>query len=118
MWAMNYSKTFGEFIHTEMKNREMSAREFARFVGVDSKTINKFLDFGSKDVGYPSMDFLKKLSIATHTDPCILLAMIIPEAVDNNPIRPDAMVLSQRIEELPESVRDVIDGIIAKWASK
>ena len=41
----------------------MSERAFARHVGVDSKTINKFVKAGEEDVGYPSMDFLIKLAV-------------------------------------------------------
>lgn len=112
MVAMSQEKTFGDFILMEMRKRDMSARAFARFVGVDSKTINKFLDYGTKDVGQPSVEFLSKLALATHTDPCVLLAMVIPEAFINSKIAPGDMALSQRIAKLPPHLRDAIDVML------
>ncbi len=111
-------KTLGKFILAEMDRRQMSAREFARFVGVTHKTINKFINYGAKDVGYPSMDFIAKLAQTTGTDPCYLLELIIPDVALSNRISPDAAILGQRIEKLPENVREAIDGIIAKFTAE
>jgi transcriptional regulator with XRE-family HTH domain len=109
---MSQTKTLGDFILAEMQKRQMSARAFARFVGVDSKTINKFLDYGTKDVGYPSVEFLLKLSQTTKADVCYLMALVDPSVASNSQVTPDALALSRQIEELPANIRDAIDAII------
>jgi transcriptional regulator with XRE-family HTH domain len=112
MMLMTQTKTLGDFILTEMQKRQMSARAFARFVGVDSKTINKFLDYGSKNVGYPSVDFLLKLSQATKADICYLMALVDPSVETNSRVTPDALALSRQIEDLPPHLREAIDALI------
>lgn len=113
---MTGTMTLGQFILAEMERRQMSAREFARLVGVTHKTINKFVNGNPK--GYPSMDFLAKLAKATHADPCYLLGLIIPDIVQEGSIKPDDLLLSQRIGQLPPDKRDAIDAIILGFALK
>jgi transcriptional regulator with XRE-family HTH domain len=109
---------FGEFLLREMELRGMSARELARFTGVAHGTINKFLEHGVKDVGYPSVDVLIKIAKATNTDICFLIALVAPEVSNTGNASPDAMITSQRIEQLPESIRDIVDDIIIKHTRK
>ncbi len=105
----------GDFILNEMKQRQMSARAFAEFIDVTHSTINKFVDFGKKDVGYPSIEFLIKLAKATKTDIRTLIALVVPpEVLEPSDVSPESILLSQRIEQLPEQYREVIDSILAK----
>ncbi len=108
--------TFGDFLNEEIHKRDMSAREFARFVGVSHGVIQKFQDYGTRDVGYPSVEFLVKLALKTNTDICYLMMLIAPEVATTSSITPDAMILSQRIQQLPDVVRDALDDYIAKNA--
>lgn len=104
----------GDFLLSEMHQRRMSARAFADFVGVTHSTINKFLAFGERDVGYPSIDFLAKVATATKTDIRYLIALVVPEAVlPDAEISLDAIRLSKKIEQLPEEHRKMIDAILA-----
>jgi transcriptional regulator with XRE-family HTH domain len=115
---MKRDLTLGEFILAEMDKRRMSAREFALFVGVTHSTINKFVHFGSKDVGYPSIEFLGKLAQATHSDLCAVMALVFPEVTEATQLKPSTIILAQRIEQLPDAVREIIDGIIAQHVPK
>jgi hypothetical protein len=114
--------TFGEFLWSEIRKRSMSAREFADFVGVTHTVINKFLNYGTSEtysgrpIGYPSVEFLTKLALATHTDICYLMLLVEPSLPHTGQLSPDAMITSQRIEQLPDQVREIIDDIIIKHA--
>ncbi|MCC6976452.1 MAG: helix-turn-helix transcriptional regulator [Anaerolineae bacterium] len=104
----------GDFLLSEMQERRMSARAFADFVGVTHSTINKFLGFGEREVGYPSVDFLVKLAAATKTDIRYLITLVVPESVlPDAEISTDAVRLSKKIEQLPEEYRKMIDAILA-----
>lgn len=97
-----------EFILGEMKRRGMSAREFAKFVGVGHTTIN---DLVSKD-RIPGIDFLSKLADATQTDLAALMYLTFPETATRNALSADARILAQRIEQLPEPVREAVKAMI------
>lgn len=114
MMLMSQAKTLRNFLQLEIDKRQMSARAFARFVGVDSKTINKFLNNDLEDVGYPSVDFLLKLSKATAIDIGSLMGLVDPNVPRIANIAPDAIITSQRIEQLPDTYREIIDDIIAR----
>jgi transcriptional regulator with XRE-family HTH domain len=101
--------TLGEFILAQMHQRDMSAREFARFVGVSHQTISRFLDYGEKDVGYPSVDFLFKLAEATDTDIGVLMRMLKP---DYDEFDPQLMVIAQGLADLTPQERTVIETFI------
>lgn len=108
-------KTLGEFIEAEIKRRNLSAREFARYVDVPSSLINKFRNhglretYGSKPVGDPSLDFLVKLAKATHVDICALLAITRPDA---EVVDPAARILAQRITRLAPDKRQIVDTFL------
>lgn len=99
------SNTFGNFLLAEMNKRNMSAREFSRFIGVSHATINKFLDYGVKDVGDPSVEFLFKLAEATNTHIGTVMALLRPGI---EPIDPEALALAQQLQQLPESERKTV----------
>lgn len=66
--VMVQQSTLGGFILEEMRKRDMSARDFALYVGVSHSAINKFLNYGIEDtyagkpIGEPSIDFLYRLA--------------------------------------------------------
>jgi transcriptional regulator with XRE-family HTH domain len=97
--------TLRDFLLSEMSQRDMSAREFARFIGVSHGTINRFLDYGEKDVGYPSVDFLLKLARATGTDVGALMRMLDPELDE---LDPEVLVIAQEIANLSPRDRRLV----------
>lgn len=107
---------FSAFLSREMANRQMSERQFAKFVGVAHGTINRFINYEllksqGKKVSFPSLDFLLRLSRSTKVDICSILALIDPastKAVSD----PDSVNLSNAIEQLDDATREVIDAII------
>lgn len=68
--------TMGDWLLAEVEKRGMSVREFAAFIGVAHTTLNRLLDYGTKDVGYPSVDLLFKLARATKTDISQLMRLL------------------------------------------
>lgn len=104
-----------EFLQQEMRIRKLdSARDFAEFVGVSHTTINRIMS-DTKDEFFPSVAFLKKLALATHTDICVLMAMVVPEATL---VEPDAALLAGRIARLPRPQREMLDTMIIGLAFK
>jgi transcriptional regulator with XRE-family HTH domain len=110
------TNTFKDFLAAEIKKRDMSTREFARYVGVAHGTIGRFINHPPEVTGKPSVEFIEKLARATNTDPCLLLALVIPNTARHTAASPDALILSQRIEQLPEHLREAIDAILARYA--
>jgi transcriptional regulator with XRE-family HTH domain len=114
---MNSQTTLGEFINQEMRKRDMSVREFADFIGVTHPTILKFRDHGQTEhVGNPSIDFLIKLARQTNTNLTVLLALAFPDAASLLNVDPSTLILSQRIQQLPDHIRQAIDDLINKYA--
>lgn len=117
-YAMN---TLGEFILDEIKNRNTTARVFADQVGVSHTIINKFLNHGLSDtyagkpVGEPSLEFLVKLAKTTHVDVRTLIALVHPEIGD---IDPSNLILAERIGNLPEDQKAIIDNFLIGAAIK
>lgn len=113
--------TLGEFILQEIQNRQSNARDFALMVGVSHTTINKFLNYGLSDnyagkpVGEPSLDFLVKLAKATHVDVRTLIALVHPEVGD---IDPNDLILAERIGNLPDDQKALIDNFLIGAAIK
>lgn len=110
---MSKTKTFGDFLLTEINRRGMSALQFAQFVGVSHTTINKFLDYGKKDVGYPSMDFVLKLSKATGVDIGAIVALIDPDVPRADPTDPETRVWLDQLKELSEEQRKMVGAMIS-----
>ncbi len=102
----------GEFIQEELRKRDMSARQFADHVKVSHSTITKAMYPVPPE---PSLDFLAKLGRATGIDLCTIVAMVKP---DDTRVSPRALLIAQRIEQLPESKRafadEFLNGLIEK----
>jgi transcriptional regulator with XRE-family HTH domain len=102
----------GEFIQEELQNRHMSARQFAEYVDVSHTTITKAMYPVPPE---PSLDFLAKLSRATGVDLCALVEMVKP---NDTKVSSRALLIAQRIEQLPASKRafadEFLNGLIEK----
>ncbi len=121
------------FLATQLREREMSVRAFAQFVGVPHALILKFLNKKGEDTGYPSIEFIKKLAVATDADPCAILEMVIPEAFTHKAQPAELLMLAEqlkelslvsvsevitlakRLERLPPEARLAIDAIIERY---
>lgn len=102
----------GDFIATELRQRNMSARQFAEYVGVTHPTITKAM---YSEPPEPSLEFLTKLALATHIDLCTIVALVKPDATN---IRPGTHLIAERIARLPTADRDLIDGFLISRALK
>ena len=109
--------SLADFVTEQMKARDMSARQFADFVGTSSTTINNILKPG----GYPfvpSVELLIKLSKATHTDFVALILLAFPESSELIRESPDGRLMADQFERLPDDVRAVVAGILNQWAAR
>lgn len=102
------------FLEDEIRKRQMSAREFAHFIGVSHQTIGKFLDYGKRDVGYPSADFILKLAKATNTNPAVIMAMIDPDVPtsESGQYGPDTRLIADQVQQLSDLERRMVQIFI------
>lgn len=98
--------SLAEFVLRQMRERDMSARQFSDYIGVSNTTINRTLD--SRYEHTPSMDFLLKLADKTGTSIIAVIELAFPEVSERTGISPEALILAQRLDRLPEGVRDFI----------
>jgi transcriptional regulator with XRE-family HTH domain len=101
------------FILMEIEKRGMSAREFAKFVGVSHTSVNKFLDYGKEDVGYPSVDFILRLAKATNKDVGEIMKLIDPDVPTDDPeLDPQVKIIAERIQRLGERERRMVEKFV------
>jgi transcriptional regulator with XRE-family HTH domain len=105
--------TLDSFIKSEMRHREMNIRQFAKMVGVSHSTLLRYMDENNEDL--PTLEFLIKLSTATSTDLCTLVAMVAP---DRTPVRPSARIIADRIARLSEDDQRLIDTLLITMSLK
>lgn len=105
---MNNTPNLRTFIEQQLRERSMSAREFARFVGVSSSTISRAM--AHDNTSEPSLTFLSKLANATNTDLCTLVELIVPNSRGN--INPQIIRIAERIDKLPVSAQELLDSVI------
>jgi len=104
------------FIEDQLFQRQMSAREFARFVGVSSSTINRVLTY--ENGGEPTIGFLAKLATATATDLCHLVSLVAPDAPRQGDYSLAVRDIANRIAKLDERWQDFLDAVLIAIASK
>lgn len=92
-----------EFVQTEIRKRDMSARQFAAFVGVSHTTIDRVLD--PRQALSPSLEFLSKLGQATETNIRYLVSLVYPQDTETDP---EAEILATQISALPPEEREFI----------
>lgn len=99
------SSGLGDFIVAEMQKRDLSLRKFAELVGVNHSTLSKHIN---GEIEKPGLDFLVSLSVATQTNLQTLVAYSYPEIADRMNVNPDMLLLAQRLDRLPEDLKEFI----------
>lgn len=94
------------FILSQMKERNMSFREFADFVGISQSTISRMIRANKPTV--PTVELLAKLAITTHTDIIELIDLAYPGIMEKARLSATAQVIAQRIDNLPKEKRDAL----------
>lgn len=102
--------TLRDFILDEMHKRDMSGRQFAEFVGVAQSTISRAID--EREPTGPGVELMLKLADATHTDVTTIFALAFPDVAARTKLSPDAALMAQRIEQLPEHLQEAIRVLI------
>lgn len=111
-------KTFSQFLNDEMKSRDMSARKFAEYAGVNHAFINRYANGEPSDeLGYPSIHTLKKLAAATGVSLLSLIELAFPD-VENADADISARLLAEQIKQLTPEDRAVAEGFIRDALSK
>lgn len=95
-----------EFILEYLSEHDMSRRTLAEKMGVQHRTLNKYLNENKS----PTLYFTLQLSRATGYDILTLIALAEPDSVHN--ASADAMLIAQRIDKLPELQRRIIIDLI------
>ena len=99
---------FQKFLNAEMKNRDMSMRQFAEFVGVPGSVITRIMDQNSPTK--PTVDTLAKIAIATSVDIRYIVGLVAPNGIQN--VSTDAMTIMCQINRLPKDKQAVILQVI------
>lgn len=99
-----------DFILEEMKRRQMSEREFAKFAGVSHSTVNRAVD--ERNPAAPGIEFILKLSKATHTNLETLVSIAYPDLVEDVPEDLSSKLLAKRINELPDNIREAVLALV------
>lgn len=106
---------FAVWLQGEIKKRNMSVREFARFCGdLSHGTIFRYAS-GEKQKEYPPLDTIFRIARATVTDPCEIIMMIMPDDLRSS-IAAEDRTLSLRISLLNDDWKQKIDVILASAA--
>jgi len=98
---------FNEFIELEMKKRDMSIREFSRFVGISHSAVSKYLSH--PDTKSISIEFMVRVADATNTDLASIVAMVYPE---HTTVNAEVRILAERIANLPPDKRKMVDSLL------
>jgi len=107
--APNEIETFAEYLEQEMAYRHMSMREFAGFAGVDHATISRLV---SGETERPSLEVVKNVSDATGITIDTLVDLIFRDRPRRSGESLWARLTAQRIEQLPDNVRDLVETIV------
>lgn len=94
------------FVLDQMKQRDMSARQFAAFIGVSNDTINRMVN--DQDDSYPSSESLVKLAKATRSDLTAIFGLAFPDVAALTAADPDSILLAQQLRQLPQTAQDFI----------
>ena len=105
------NQLFREFLLTQMNQRNMSGREFARFLGISSSSLNRFLD--ERNPTKPSIEALGQISATLGVAIDVLFAKVEPD-IKFTTVYPDpeAIAIADRITKLSPDERQIIDDFI------
>ena len=98
--------TLQEFLLSEMRRLDISARELARRADINSTTLVRILD--ERNPRTPDLETLEKLAKATGQPVLTLVRLVKPDADD---VDPEALVMARRIQALPEATRKVLEDL-------
>jgi transcriptional regulator with XRE-family HTH domain len=98
--------TIQEFILSELRRLDISARELARRADISSTTLVRILD--ERNPRTPDLETLEKLSKATGHPLLTLVRLVKPDAAD---VDPEALVMARRIQALPEATRKALEEL-------
>ena len=108
--------TLQDLVAYEMRRRDMSAEEFAKFAGLSREWVTKLLKgTGSK---YPSIDTLISLSKATGYDVTTLFNLVIPPEDRVSDITPEAYIYAQQIAKLTPDLKEVLNALFLIAAAR
>lgn len=102
------TQTLGDWILEETRRRHMSLREFGRLVDVNHATLLRIMSPKRED-DYPQVQTLMKLARGTGTDVCLLLRMLTGDDLNADG---RALLLAQRIAQLPPDQQAIVDSFI------
>jgi len=104
---------FNEFIELEIKKRDMSIREFSKFVGISHSAVSKYLS--NPEEKNISIEFLVRIAEATNTDLASIVGMVYPERTT---INAEARILAERIAQLPPNQYEMIESLLLGFGIK
>jgi transcriptional regulator with XRE-family HTH domain len=105
-----------DFVESQLKQRSISMRDFARLMGVSHGSISRLLDRSKPEIGV-SLDLLLKLSKATETPLNQILRMAFPGLeIEAEELSASAELMAQRFNDLPAHVQKTILAIMDEWA--
>jgi transcriptional regulator with XRE-family HTH domain len=102
--------TFADFLSDEIKQRSMSASEFARWIDVSPSTVTRAM--APRNATKPGFDFLLKLSKKTGRSLFALIELAYPDEAEASKLSPEAQVIAQQIEDLEERDVELIRRIL------
>lgn len=105
--------TIAEFIKQDMERRDMSLREYARFIGSSHPTVSRYL---SEPGHHVQWEFLVGLGRATHTDIGTLARYAAPDVAFGDV--PDTRIIAERINQLPPDFRKTIMDMIEAYLAQ
>lgn len=95
-----------KFIKQEMKIKDVDQQGFAKLVGVSHSTIGRIIN--NKDE--PSLATLIKISKGTDADVAMIISLASGQEIKG--VKPESLLLADRIERLPNNIKELIDNII------
>lgn len=98
------SPLLSRWLLEEIQRREMSVREFARFVGLTHGTLNNLLN--ARHTSPPTIETLSRLARATKVDLCTLVAFVAPDLTDDSG---RVRLMVDRISRLPPAQQEIVD---------
>ena len=99
---------FREFLKSEIKQRNVSVREFAVRVDVSHTTILRFIEDNPNKPNVPTVELLEKLSQATGISLNTLLAICFPDTARQLEIDPEVGLITDSISKLPSGSRQMV----------
>lgn len=109
---------FTQFLIDQMEQRKLSARKFAGFTGVNHEVITRFMNHApSEDVGFPSLQTLRKLSDATGVSLLTLIGLAFPDTAHLD-MDISIRLLAEQIAQLPPEERALAEGFIRDALAK